>query len=116
MSAVVASSALLNLVLIVLRQWAARLGARDAALYLGYDILQLAVLLYLTGGLQNPFAILILAPVTKRYQSEDCHDESACILRWEEPRVRDSAQRAAGPELHDLEDRQAGRAFVGVVR
>src|SRR5208282_1145887 len=54
----------LNLVLIVLRQWAARLGARDAALYLGYDILQLAVLLYLTGGLQNPFAILILAPVT----------------------------------------------------
>ena len=62
--AVVASSAVLNLVLIVLRQWAARLGARDAALYLGYDILQLAVLLYLTGGLQNPFAILILAPVT----------------------------------------------------
>src|SRR5271169_4548687 len=62
--AVVASSALLNLVLIVLRQWAARLGERDAALYLGYDILQLAVLLYLTGGLQNPFAILILAPVT----------------------------------------------------
>jgi two-component system sensor histidine kinase RegB len=61
---VVASSALLNLVLIVLRQWAARLGARDAALYLGYDVLQLAVLLYLTGGLQNPFAILILAPVT----------------------------------------------------
>jgi two-component system, sensor histidine kinase RegB len=62
--AVVASSALLNLGLIVLRQWAARLGARDAALYLGYDVLQLAVLLYLTGGLQNPFAILILAPVT----------------------------------------------------
>ena len=62
--AVVASSALLNLLLIVLRQWAARLGARDAALYLGYDILQLAVLLYLTGGLQNPFSILILAPAT----------------------------------------------------
>ena len=61
---VVASSAFLNLVLIVLRQWAARLGARDAALYLGYDVLQLAVLLYLTGGLQNPFSILILAPVT----------------------------------------------------
>ena len=62
--AVVASSALLNLVLIVLRQWAARLGERDAALYLAYDTLQLAVLLYLTGGLQNPFSILILAPVT----------------------------------------------------
>ena len=62
--AVVASSALLNLVLIVHRYWAARLGERDAALYLGYDTLQLAVLLFLTGGLQNPFAILILAPVT----------------------------------------------------
>jgi two-component system, sensor histidine kinase RegB len=62
--AVVASSACLNLVLIVHRQWAARLGERDAALYLGYDILQLAVLLYLTGGLQNPFSILIVAPVT----------------------------------------------------
>ena len=62
--AVVASSALLNLVLIVARKWAARLGERDAALYLGYDTLQLAVLLYMTGGLQNPFAILILAPVT----------------------------------------------------
>jgi two-component system sensor histidine kinase RegB len=48
----------------VLRKWAARLGERDAALYLGYDTLQLAVLLYLTGGLQNPFAILMLAPVT----------------------------------------------------
>jgi two-component system sensor histidine kinase RegB len=62
--AVVASSVLLNLVLIVHRQWAARLGARDAGLYLAYDLLQLAILLYLTGGLQNPFAILILAPVT----------------------------------------------------
>ncbi len=62
--AVVASSALLNLILIAHRQWAARLGERDAALYLGFDILQLAALLHLTGGLQNPFAILILAPVT----------------------------------------------------
>ena len=52
------------LVLILLRQAAARLGERDAALCLGYDILQLAILLYLTGGLQNPFSILILAPVT----------------------------------------------------
>ncbi len=31
---------------------------------LGYDILQLAALLYLTGGLQNPFAFLLIAPVT----------------------------------------------------
>ena len=61
---VVGASVLLNVVLILLRQVAARLGERDAALCLGYDILQLAILLYLTGGLQNPFSILILAPVT----------------------------------------------------
>jgi two-component system, sensor histidine kinase RegB len=62
--AVVAGSALLNIVLIVYRQSERRLGERYAALCLGYDILQLGILLYLTGGLQNPFAILVLAPVT----------------------------------------------------
>jgi two-component system sensor histidine kinase RegB len=62
--AVVALSALLNVVLIVHRRTAARLGERYAAFYLGYDIVQLAILLYLTGGLRNPFSILILAPVT----------------------------------------------------
>jgi two-component system, sensor histidine kinase RegB len=61
---VVAGSVVLNVVLILLRQAAVRLGERDAALCLGYDIMQLAILLYLTGGLQNPFSILILAPVT----------------------------------------------------
>lgn len=61
---VVACSALLNVSLIVRRQAVTRLGERDAALYMGYDILQLAALIYLTGGLENPFAILILAPIT----------------------------------------------------
>jgi two-component system sensor histidine kinase RegB len=40
-----------------------RLGQGAATALLGFDILQLAALLYLTGGLQNPFAILFLAPV-----------------------------------------------------
>ena len=62
--AVVAASALLNIVLIVRRQVARELSERYAALCLGYDLLQLAVLLYLTGGLENPFSILFLAPVT----------------------------------------------------
>jgi two-component system sensor histidine kinase RegB len=61
---IVACSALLNIFLIVHRQAVTRLGERDAALYMGYDILQLAALIYLTGGLQNPFAILVLAPIT----------------------------------------------------
>ena len=62
--AVVAASAVLNVVLIVHRQVARELSERAAALCLGYDILQLALLLYLTGGLQNPFSILFLAPIT----------------------------------------------------
>ena len=62
--AVVAASAVLNVVLIVRRQVARELSERYAELCLGYDIFQLAILLYLTGGLQNPFSILILAPVT----------------------------------------------------
>jgi two-component system sensor histidine kinase RegB len=37
---------------------------RSATGYLAFDIVQLAVLLYLTGGLDNPFALLFLVPVT----------------------------------------------------
>jgi two-component system sensor histidine kinase RegB len=60
---VVGCSALLNLI-IADRRAAIRLGEREAAFFLGFDLLQLGLLLYLTGGLQNPFSILILAPVT----------------------------------------------------
>jgi two-component system sensor histidine kinase RegB len=62
--AVIATSAALNIVTALSRRGGARLGDREASLYLGYDMIQLGLLLYLTGGLQNPFAILILAPVT----------------------------------------------------
>lgn len=41
-----------------------RLSEREAFLMLLFDLLQLGLLLYLTGGLNNPFAILVLAPVT----------------------------------------------------
>ncbi len=40
------------------------LSERHALRFLAFDTLQLAVLLYLTGGLGNPFALLLLAPVT----------------------------------------------------
>jgi two-component system, sensor histidine kinase RegB len=62
--AVIATSAVLNIATSLSRHGAARLGDREASLYLGYDMVQLGLLLYLTGGLQNPFAILMLAPVT----------------------------------------------------
>lgn len=41
-----------------------RLSEREAALILVFDILQLGLLLYLTGGLNNPYALLMVAPVT----------------------------------------------------
>ncbi len=46
------------------RRQSERLTDRESALYFAFDIAQLAVLLYLTGGLHNPFSVLILAPVT----------------------------------------------------
>lgn len=41
-----------------------RLTENEAFFMIGFDLGQLGVLLYLTGGLNNPFALLILAPVT----------------------------------------------------
>ena len=40
------------------------LSDREATGYIAFDIIQLCVLLALTGGLLNPFAVLIIAPVT----------------------------------------------------
>ena len=36
---------------------------RHNSFALGFDVVQLAALLYLTGGLLNPFSVMILAPV-----------------------------------------------------
>lgn len=60
----IAASAWLN-IFVALRFSPQRfLSDVEATLYIAFDIVQLCVLLFLTGGLQNPFAILILAPVT----------------------------------------------------
>ncbi len=61
--AIITLSVSLNLILSVRFPTTHRLGERAAALLLGFDVLQLGALLYLTGGLENPFAILFLAPV-----------------------------------------------------
>ncbi len=60
----IAATAASNIWLARRRAPRARLGNREAALFLGFDLIQLTVLLYLTGGVHNPFVILILAPVT----------------------------------------------------
>lgn len=41
-----------------------RISAIEGAWQLGFDLAQVAALLSLTGGLTNPFAVLLLAPVT----------------------------------------------------
>lgn len=62
--AAVAALAAVTLATQVRRPQSERLTDRESALYFAFDILQLAVLLYLTGGLNNPFSVLVLAPVT----------------------------------------------------
>ena len=62
--AFIALSAWLNVALRLRYPASKRLTSNFACAMLGYDILQLAALLYLTGGLENPFAVLLIAPVT----------------------------------------------------
>lgn len=60
---VVSLSAALNLALQIAFNTVHRLEPRFAALLLAINIAELAALLFLTGGLQNPFSFLFLAPV-----------------------------------------------------
>ena len=61
--ACVAISAALNIALVTHYPPSHRLTNRDATIYLAIDVLQLAALLYLTGGIANPFALMFIAPV-----------------------------------------------------
>jgi two-component system sensor histidine kinase RegB len=59
----IAVSAALNVVLALRYPATHRLTNREATFYLAFDVLQLAALLYLTGGTTNPFALMFVAPV-----------------------------------------------------
>src|SRR6478672_9481620 len=61
--AVITLSAWLNIALRIRFSLTQRLEPERAAWLLAFDIAELAVLLFLTGGLENPFAFLFLAPV-----------------------------------------------------
>src|SRR5439155_17044178 len=61
--AIVGISALLNLALQIAFNPMQRLEPVYAAALLALNIVELAALLFLTGGLQNPFSFLFLAPV-----------------------------------------------------
>jgi len=60
----VGASVLFNLLTTFLLPQTTRLSEKAAFLSQLFDLLQLTFLLFLTGGLNNPFAILILAPIT----------------------------------------------------
>src|SRR5262245_63465245 len=61
--ALIALSAWLNVFLRMRYPARTRLSSVFATVLLAYDILQLAALLYLTGGIENPFVFLIVVPV-----------------------------------------------------
>jgi two-component system sensor histidine kinase RegB len=61
---VILASMLFNLYLAFTKSASDWLPERWAAWQLAFDVGQLSLLLYLTGGLENPFALMILAPVT----------------------------------------------------
>lgn len=63
-SLAIGASVLANLFSTFLYPGNRRMSEREATLMLVFDVLQLGLLLYLTGGLNNPFCLLILAPVT----------------------------------------------------
>lgn len=60
----IAASVVFNIISMQVFPPTMRLSERAATLCMMFDLGQVAVLLALTGGLSNPFAVLVLAPVT----------------------------------------------------
>ena len=60
---VISLSVILNIALTFSLPPDRRVSDMEAVLQLGYDIIHLSVLLWLTGGMVNPFSLLFLAPV-----------------------------------------------------
>ncbi len=69
----ISASAALNIFAAVGHRGTVWLDDTRAGLYLGFDLAQLAILLGITGGLNNPFVVLLLAPVVV---------SAATLSRW----------------------------------
>jgi two-component system sensor histidine kinase RegB len=61
---VIAAGALANIAIGLAWPGTRIFAKREAMVQLGFDLVQVSLLLGLTGGLQNPFALLLLAPPT----------------------------------------------------
>ena len=60
----IAIAALFNIAVMLSHRRSPMLSEGEAATHLAFDMLQLATVLYLTGGICNPFSALMLVPVT----------------------------------------------------
>ncbi|TDK30440.1 ActS/PrrB/RegB family redox-sensitive histidine kinase [Rhizobium deserti] len=76
----VAALAAANLLLAAWFPATHRLGPRSAAALLGFDLLQMASLLFITGGLGNPFAPLICVPVIISFASQPIRHSVVLIV------------------------------------
>ncbi|MGE0765801.1 MAG: ActS/PrrB/RegB family redox-sensitive histidine kinase [Hyphomicrobiaceae bacterium] len=89
-----------------------RLTRTFATILLAWDILELAALLYLTGGLQNPFAFLLVAPVTVSAATLPARNTillgavaliaSALLVGWHLPLPWTEGQPVALPVVYKL--------------
>ena len=61
--AMISLSAVINVIVSIALPLDRRVSDIEALAQLGFDLVQLAVLLWLTGGMNNPFALLFMAPV-----------------------------------------------------
>ena len=61
--AVIGLAAFVNIIIHLRLPLDRRVSDGEALLQLGFDVFQLAALLYLTGGMENPFVLLFIAPV-----------------------------------------------------
>ena len=94
---VISLSAWLNIYLRMRYEGRLWLRSIHASAMLGYDVLQLALLLYLTGGLQNPFASLIVAPVTVSASKQPLPPGRRFRPAWHFWPLRQWESRAAAP-------------------
>jgi two-component system sensor histidine kinase RegB len=105
-------SAWLNVALTLRDRMSPRIGPHDAAWLLAFDIGQHALLLYFTGGLENPFAFLFLGPMAvaamalpARYTLMLGALAVVCatlLLFWHEPLPWDSEELLDLPPLYML--------------
>ncbi|MDM9624544.1 ActS/PrrB/RegB family redox-sensitive histidine kinase [Rhizobium sp. S152] len=76
----IAALAVVNFYLMIRYPSTHRIDPETAFGLLGFDLLQLCALLFITGGLANPFAALVCVPVIISFASQPIRYSSALIL------------------------------------